>query len=224
MSITHEQARSLVQLNMDQALRTHDLAILSLHLRGCSECQAYANEIKEVTQILAPLMKKQWSARPVPLSISGLWGRSLQPKTNNLLTIRKAAVSVVFLAMFFSAWQFVISGTPVSSPVPLSIPVVPTPSVLTTQSTSTQLTLVGCAWVPYRVQEDDTLSAIAEQFGISEESLVEVNHLETPAIYPAMELAIPICDLTPTGTFHPATFTTTTDTPVLNHTPSIPGG
>jgi LysM repeat protein len=209
---------------MDQSIKTQDLAVLSLHLRGCSECQAYANEIKEVTQILAPLMRKQWRAQPAPLSIAELMARSLQTKTSNWLTIRTAVLSLVFLAMFFSAWQFIISGTPVLSPAPLSIPVVPTPSVLTAQSTSTQLTLEGCAWVSYRVQEGDSLPAIAEQFGISKESLVEVNHLKTPAIYPAMELMIPICDLTPTGTFHPATFTTTTDTPVLNHTPSIPGG
>jgi hypothetical protein len=150
-------------------------------------------------------------------------GKSLQIKSSYLLAMRTVAVSLMFIAMFFSAWQFVISGTPISSPVPLSIPVVPTPSVLTAQSTSTQLKLEGCAWMSYTVQEDDTLSGIAEQFAISEEFLVEVNHLETEVIRPAMELVIPICDLTPTGTFHPATFTTT-DTPVLNHTPSIPGG
>jgi LysM repeat protein len=138
--------------------------------------------------------------------------------------MRTAALTLAFLVMFFSTWQFVNSDTPISSPVPLSIPAVPTPSILTAQSTNTQLTLEGCTWVSYTVQENDTLSGIAEQFAISEESLVEANHLETPAIYPAMELVIPICDLTPTGTFHPATFTTTTDTPVLNHTPSIPGG
>ncbi len=223
MSITHEQARRLIQLHMDQMLKTADFAVLSAHLRGCSECQAYANEIEEITQILAPLMRKQWSARPAPLSIAGLAGKSPQAKSSNLLTIRTAAVSLVFLAMFFGAWQFVISGTPVSSPVPLSIPVVPTPSILTAQSTSTQLTLEGCAWMPYTVQEDDTLSGIAERFAISEESLMEVNQLESRVVRPAMELVIPVCNLTPTGTFHPATFTKT-DTPVLNRTPSVPGG
>ena len=222
MSITHEQARRLIQLNMEHVLNTQDFAVLSTHLRGCGECQAYAKEIKEVTEILTPLMKRQWSTRPAPLSITALMGKSMQTKTSNHLAIRMAAVSLAFLAMFFSAWQFVLSGTPTSSPAPLFVPSVPTPSILTAQSTGTQVTLEGCAWMPYRVQEHDTLAGIAERFEISEEYLLEVNHLETGAIYPTMELVVPICHLTPTGTFHPATFTT--DTPVLNHTPSIPGG
>ncbi len=58
MSITHEQARKLIQLNMDQVLNIQESAILSAHLRSCGECQAYANEIKEVERTIASYHEK----------------------------------------------------------------------------------------------------------------------------------------------------------------------
>ena len=68
MSITHEQAHRLIQSNMEQMLDSQESARLSAHLRECRECDTYAREIKEVTNLLPTMMKKQWSASPVPLS------------------------------------------------------------------------------------------------------------------------------------------------------------
>lgn len=223
MSITHEQARKLIQQKLDQALNVQESATLSAHLHHCSQCQAYANEIQEVENILFPIMKRQWSARPVPLSIAALTEKSFHAKTNTLLTMRTTAISLVVMALFFSAWQFVLSGPSESSAVPLAIPPVPTPSALTAQSTRAHVTIEGCTLMQYTVRENDTLAAIAEQFAIAEDAIVELNHLETEVLSPAMELVIPSCNFTRTGTFHPATFTTTY-TPVVNQSTSTPGG
>src|SRR5687768_5878845 len=128
MSITHEQARRLIQLNMEHRLDSQESASLSAHLRECSECDTYAREIKEVTNLLPTVMKKQWSAQPVPLSMAALVVRSQSIRANTLLTMRTAALSLVFMALFFSTWQFVLSGPPASSQLPPQAPPVPTPS------------------------------------------------------------------------------------------------
>jgi hypothetical protein len=223
MSITHEQARQLIQLNMDHMLNPQEAAILSAHLRDCDECQGYANEIQEAENILLPIMKRQWNAQPVPLSVATLTRKSVATRTSILLAIRTAAFSLVFMAIFFSAWQFWISGPSGSSRMPQSIPPVPTPAALTAQSPVVRLTVEGCALLPYLVQEQDTIAGIAGQFSVSDALLLEINQIEANAVHPGMELLIPLCDFTPTGTSHAATFTTT-HTPILYLTTSTPGG
>jgi hypothetical protein len=99
----------------------------------------------------------------------------------------------------------------------------PTPSVQTTQSTTALAAFENCELVLYPVQEDDTLARIADQFSVSEEEIMAINSLQTKAIDPSMELAIPVCNFTPTGTVHPATFTTTY-TPDLGPSTSTPDG
>jgi LysM repeat protein len=223
MSITHEEAHWLIQLNMENLLNSQESAALSAHLRDCSECEAYASEIKEVTTLLLPMMKRQWSAQPVPLSIASLTGRREKKRTSAFLTIRKAAMALIFVAFFFSAWQFVLSGPALSPQPALQVPPPPTPSRQSAQSTGTKVTLQSCEMIIYPVQKSDTLASLARQFSVSEDTIRELNHLPTNEVRPSMELVIPICNFTPTGTFHPATFTTTY-TPLLNASTSTPGG
>src|SRR5687768_2645494 len=149
MQITHEQARKLIQFSLDGLLSSADKAMLSAHLHDCSGCQTYVNDIKEVENLLLPAMKRQWSIQPVPLSIPALTGkrRKIQPST--FLTIRNAAISLVFLALFFSAWQFVSFGPSISGTVPLVAPSIPTPSAQTAQSPSAQLTSETCEMMIY---------------------------------------------------------------------------
>ena len=222
MSITHKHARKLIQLNMDQMLSVEESALLSAHLRGCSKCGVYASEIKEVTKLLPHVMKRQWHVQLVPLSISSLVEKNEKRYSSTFLTMRTAAVTLVVMALFFSAWQFVLSNPLPSTQLP-SIPAVPTPSSPTAQSTSTKLTGEGCAILLYVVQENDSLASIAEQFLTSEDTIMEFNHLETKSISPAMELGIPVCNFTPTGTFHLATFTSTY-TPISKPAISTPSG
>lgn len=223
MLITHEQARTLIQLKMDRTLNAQESAALSAHLQTCRDCATYASEVREVADLLSPLMKRQWGAQSVPLSVSALMGRHEKPKSINFLTMRTAVMSLVMMLMFFSLWQFVVSGPTPSGQFTASIPPVPTPSSLTAPSASIQLTYESCEITPYTVQANDTLASIASQFSISEDAIMKFNSLETNEVRPRMELLIPVCPSTPTSTLHPATFTTTW-TPVLNYAPSTPDG
>lgn len=223
MSITHEQAQELIQWDMDRTLTREESAKLSDHLHSCHACTAYASEIKEAVSMLPPLMKRQWDAHLVPLPIHSLVEKRENLLSGTLLTMRTALVSLVVMALFFSAWQFVLSSPSPSSRPSSVIPPVPTPSNPTLQFVSTQRTLNGCSILSYTVQEQDTLSSIARKFSVSERTIVEFNQLESKSIHAAIELMIPLCHFTPTGTFYAATFTTTL-TPVLNFRTSTPGG
>ena len=217
MFITHERAHQLIQWNMEHMLNDQETAMLSAHLRGCNECNAYAREMNEVARLLAALMKERWSARPAPLSIPPLVGSQGTIRTSTFLTMRNAAFSLVVMALCFSAWQFMLSGS-ASSP---QVPPIPTPSTQRAPSTSTKITFEHCEMIQYRVLESDSLASIAAQFSVSEGEIMEINHLENEALVPSMELLIPVCNFTPTGTFHAATFTTTY-TPRLIATTSTP--
>jgi LysM repeat protein len=223
MQLTHEQAHKLIQLNMDTVLTADESAALSSHLRGCMDCQRYTNEMNEVERLLSPVLKSQWNVRPIPLSIPALAGKSTKIHANILLTMRTAAISLVFVALFFSAWQFVISGPSISRQVSLSVAPAPTPSVQTAQFTSITSTTETCEMLLYTVQGNDTLAQIAERFSVLEDEIMAINELKTNVISTPMQLVIPSCNFTPTGTVHPATFTTTY-TPILNPTTATPGG
>ena len=222
MSITHKEAQYLIQRNMEDMLDAQELAALTAHLHGCGECKTYASEIREVTQLLVPLLKRQWKFQPAPLSITALLGRRERITTRAFLTMRTAAIGLMFVAFFFSAWQFLVTGAPVSSQIPMGIGPVPTPSLPNTKS-PTQTTSAMCEMLVYPVQHADTLASIAEQFSTSEDKIVQLNGLKTDAVSPPMELMVPACHFTPTGTFYPVTFTTTY-TPRLNATTTTPDG
>jgi hypothetical protein len=220
MPLTHEQAHKLIQLKMDRMLSADELEALSSHVRGCRGCQNYANEVNEVEVLLRAVMKSQWNVRPIPFPIPALGGRSTKTHATPLLTIRKAALSLVFVALFFSAWQFVTSGPSVSSRMHLSVPPVPTPSAGTAELTGTTEI---CEMMLYTVQGSDTLAGIADQFSVSQEEIMALNQLKTDILSTPLQLAIPLCNFTPTGTVHPATFTTTY-TPILAPRTSTPEG
>jgi hypothetical protein len=223
MQLTHEQAHKLIQRNTDKDLSSHEATALFAHLRDCTDCQTYADEIKEVELLLFPLLKKQWNRQPIPLTLTALAKKSQRTQVSLLLTTRKAAIGVAIVTLFFSIWQFVSSGPSTSNPLPLIVPAMPTPSVQTTQSTTALAAFENCELVLYPVQGDDTLARIADQFSVSKEDIMAINSLQTESIDPSMELAIPVCNFTPTGTVRPATFTTTY-TPVTRPTTSTPDG
>jgi hypothetical protein len=221
MSITHEQAHHLIQLEMEDMLNSKESALLSAHLRECRDCAIYVNEIREVTNLLAPVMKRRWSVQPAPLSVVALMGRKEKITADNLLTMRKAAIALLFVALFLSTWQFERSGGAGSGQSPLIIPSAPTPLIQNTQSTSTESTQATCDMIIYLVQGEDTLASIAEQFSTSEREIIQLNQLKTATIGPPMELSVPVCNFTPTGTYSAVTFTTTY-TPLIIATTSTP--
>jgi LysM domain/Putative zinc-finger len=224
MQITHEQARKLIQFSLDGVLQAAEKATLTAHLQDCMDCRDYAKELKEVEVIILPLMKRQWSAPPIPLSIPSLTQRkSSTIQASKLLAIRSTVIAFVFVALFFSAWQFVASGPAGARPASLVIPLVPTPSIQTAQSTNTESTAKNCQVMAYKVQNNDTLASLADRFLVSEDEIMKLNQLKTDTVSTSMELMIPICNFTPTGTIHPATFTITY-TPIIQLTTSTPVG
>jgi LysM repeat protein len=221
MQITHEEARKLMQFNLDQPLITHGKNMLLAHLETCNECRAYAEDLKEVESILSPLMKRRWNVQPAPLPMAALIkSRSSSWHTNIILATRTAMICLVFAAFVFSAWQFAHSASQASHTIPVSVLPIPTPSG---QSTSTKSSFQSCEEMVYQVQEYDTLESIASQFSVSKEKIMTINNMGTETINSKMELLIPICNSTPTSTLHPSILTTTF-TPLTGPTTTTPGG
>jgi hypothetical protein len=131
--------------------------------------------------------------------------------------MRTAAISLVFVAVVLSVWQFIVPGSPEGG---MMIPPAPTPSTRTAHFTSTT-TL--CEITLYTVQEGDTVASIAARFMIAEEELRAANNLQLGSPSVSTRLVIPICNFTPTGTVHPATFTST-NTPSSQQITYTPGG
>ena len=217
MQVTHEEARRLIQFHTDRSLPATEIDRLSSHLKNCSACYAYAEEIRQVEDILRPVMKRHWDRRPTPLSISALTSKNPKRPLSIGLTTRTALISLVFVAFLFSAWQFIIPGTPTSGQLPEGVLLIPSAS---TQSTSTVSVFESCEEMPYIVQKTDTLASIADQFGISKDQLMAFNGLNAEAIHSTMQLMIPVCNFTPTSTMEgPATHT-----PLANPSTSTPSG
>jgi hypothetical protein len=222
MHITHEQARKLIQFSLDGVLPAADRGRLSMHLQECRDCRDYANDLKEVEANLLPVMKKQWNVQPIPLSLPFLAQRkSFTANASHILTMRSVALTLVFVALFFSAWRFVSSSPSASGQVPLDVALVPTPSTQSARSTNTASISENCGMLVYRVQPNDTLGSIASHFLVPEVKLMQINGLSTASLGSLRELVIPLCNFTPTGTSHIATFTTT-NTPIVRATTSRP--
>ena len=223
MQITHEEAQKLIQYNADQALDSQQKAALFAHLNDCTECSTYACDIKDVETLLLSGMRRQWGLQPAPLSLNSLTPKGrpkIQLSISLLLATRMAIISMVCLALVFTAWQFTLSGRQTSGPRPAYILPVPTPS---TWPTSTKITLQHCKSILYNVQANDTIESIADQFSTSKAEIMAINSMKTETVDASMKLMIPICNSTPTSTVRPGT-RTTTYTPAIDSTISTPGG
>jgi LysM repeat protein len=221
MQITHAEAHKLIQFSMDETLKPQEKNILQMHLNDCTECRAFVEELKAVENQLVPALSSRWAVQPVPLSIEALPNKSKLPiQTSIILATRTAIISIIFAAFVFSAWQFTHPSSQTSNSVPMIVLPIPTPSG---QSTSTKISFQNCEETIYQVQENDTLESIALKFSVAKDKIMTVNHLSTESIHASMDLLIPICTSTPTGTIHPSTLTITF-TPLIGPTTSTPGG
>jgi LysM repeat protein len=221
MQITHEEARSLIQFSMDQMLKPQEKNTLQTHLEDCLECRAFFADIKEVEKYVVPAMAQHWNLDPAPLSLASINNKKkVQQQSSIILATRTAIISIVFAAFIFSAWQFSGSYGRSSTPMPVRLLPIPTPSG---QSTSTTVSFQKCEELSYQVQENDSLESIAIRFAISKDKLMAINNLRTESLSTKTELLIPVCNSTPMSTIHPSTLTTTF-TPLLGPTTSTPGG
>lgn len=218
--ISHEEARSLINLNADQALDADRYSILNTHLNNCAECRSYASELNEVEIVLRGLSQKldRRSASPgldqiLAQSKSPLFGFS-----NNITATSMATMVLAVIAVVIGVWQFSIFGAPSPVSTYTAIPI-PTPS---THLTSTNATLLNCEHVVYQAHEGDTLEGIAAQFSIPKDMIMKFNKMQEEKIQPSMLIRIPLCARTPTITIYPPN-TTITITPQFEPITPTPG-
>lgn len=205
MSITHEEARRLIQFRADDALMGVETHLLDTHLSSCLDCQRYARTIDEIQSTLQPLMHRKWNQYPLPLSAGQTASKKPHTFTQRILfATRIAAMGVICIAFLFNIWQFTRPGRQRPSPPQAEIPMIPTPSM---QSTTTKATNQTCEPISYQVRNNDKLEDIADQFAIPAEEIIRVNHLRTRSLDISMLLSIPICSSTPSRT--PNSVTTT---------------
>ena len=217
MQLTHEEAIQLIQYKTDKTMPGAQEMLLHAHLKDCAQCHAYASEFKEMENILQRVMQKHWSKRPAPFSIRNLKAeKRLQKNKSVLLVTRRAFVGIAVMAFFFFGWQATLTNTSGQNIYPGLLPI-PTPS---TQYTATTSFSLHCQEILYKVQQNDTLQSIADQHITSKEVIAKLNNLNIEDVQLGMELLIPACELTPTSTLNPPTFTIT---PILELTTYTPG-
>lgn len=219
MSITHEEARNLIQFRADGKLKLADETRLDTHLEECADCRDYFNKLENTVSILQETLQKQWKVNPLPLQMDVVYGRiSSKKRENILLTMRISLIGVAFVLLSFMAWQSTTSGSRTSQQYSSEIiPLIPTPS---TQHTATNTFLNDCQNIKYSVQQGDTVEDIARQFSVPAEAILLANNLTDTSLASVQELVIPICDTTPTSTTYPPTFTIT---PIFEPVTTTPG-
>lgn len=216
MSLTHEDARRLIQYNLDNALEADGRAALANHLDLCESCRDYTREIREVESIVQTAMKKRWILHPLPLSRDAVPRRQIASRS--ALATRFAMVGMFFALAIFSLWQIGTLKPQENKSVPVAVLSNPTPSL---QPTTTQKTPLNCENPVYTVQSGDTLQGIARRFSVNEAAIQEINKLDKEPLRANMDLVIPICSFTPPITAHAPTFSTTL-TPLLQPTTYTP--
>jgi len=217
MSITHEEARRLIQFNADEALNGFEKDLMENHLETCDECRGYAKSILKMELILQPMLQRRWDRSPLPLpqnkEITSSQSKLIQ---NMILATRIAAMGVICVAFLFNFWQFTHSERePASQPSAIGLPA-PTPSL---QFTSTKASVQSCAPFHYQVQKGDTLASIARQFSVTPEEIMKENNLDVNSLNKSTQLVIYSCSLTPTHAMNTATtaftsWSNTTSTPM----------
>lgn len=218
MTITHHEARQLIQFKADRPLSTHDRSLLDAHLELCQECNIYSSQIKSMEVDLRTALKRQWDAKPLPFHVTDLYKRKGGPSSNTSVPTRKLLVGITTLLFAFTIWQFALTGTTAGSL--LVVDASPNPLPAQSTGTTTQNGQLTCDQLAYRVQAGDTLANLAERFSTSAEAISNLNSLETQQIKPASEILIPLCTLTPTSTQH---LPSPTLTPSLQTATTTPG-
>ena len=219
MQITHQEARQLIQRRADQPLHASKKEMLNMHLKGCTVCAEYANEIQETEATLRITLRKQWDVRLLPLEVMDI---KVKITPNSLaadyLATRSALLGMAVLVFFIVFWQFTSTHNGLRNAATIGVPVIPTPSL---PLTSTQNNFDNCPMVQYEVQRNDTAESLALQFLVSEQAIRDFNNLPAGVDTLPGLLIIPACELTPTGTTNPPT--STTNTPSLEFITYTPG-
>lgn len=222
-SISHIQARALLDLAADLSLPPNERDSLDGHLSACDECRRYAGELAEVEGVLRQSLASNLMAPKVQLSVGEILRQTrpygaLQPALR--FASRFAAAPILILVVLAVTLTLglprLTGGTDSARTLTATALLVPTPSA---RITSTLLTRPECETIPYQVQGGDSLEGIAQKFSISKEILMAYNNLTAEAL-PA-QLNIPLCYATPlVGSQTPTS--TVTITPQAEYTLRTP--
>jgi hypothetical protein len=210
MQITHDEARWLIESDIDRALNSEKQKALTAHLQECEACRLHAVEMKDVENTLRDVMHKHWSYRPLPLSMDSI--KIHAKNINSLYAWRLSLVSVAMFTFLFLIWGIKITAFNSPDPLPLGSLAVPTPSFQLTTASAISAIFTRCDSIIYEVQEFDTLNNIADQFFVSREEIMALNNMRSDRVYKSMKLEIPQCNITPTGV---------ADTPTTTLTPNF---
>jgi len=219
MQITHQEAHRLIQFDTDHALKPHEKNDLLAHLDTCEECKIYAESIKGIGSLLRPFLQRNWNQQPTPLPLAAVMGKRNQSGTaGTFLATRIAIISIICISFVFSVWQFTVSTPSASDVSLLTVPPMPTPSTRLVSMTSTSSNCVGTS---YLVEVNDSLESISAKFAVSQQDILTVNGLTNEALKAGVQIIVPSCTSTPTGTVNAQT---TTYTPSSKPITSTPGG
>jgi hypothetical protein len=221
MQISHEEAHRLIQFHVDGELKTPQSNLLTSHLQECAKCQQYAATIEKMESVLRPLLHRNWDQEPLPLSIGMLMERDKYRASERIVVAtRIAALAVVFLAFFASAWNFTRTSRQTPTPLLQNVPVIPTPFT-STMTVGTEIGFENCTMLSYLIQKNDTLASIASQFAVPAQQIRQINAMQNDSVNTGQVLSIPICSSTPAN---PTASHTTTFTPVLYTIATTPDG
>ena len=215
--ITHQRAQALLQIAVDQLLKPAEKSALAAHLTECKECSAYANNLSTLETSLRRIFHANWDTQHSNLNLQKIINPSPTKLLWNILfgqmgAMGKATIVAALLLGYFVIANLFGTRLPILSdetattlPTPNEFAPVysasPTPSA---QFSLTGSTSQACETSIYLVQENDTLASIALQHGITQETILEHNNLISSTVFSGMELAIPLCNNTPS---HTATLT-----------------
>jgi LysM repeat protein len=215
--ITHQKARTLLEIAAGQTLLASDQAALDAHLAACPECRAYAGRLAGLEDGLRRILHGKWDGFHPALDLQAI--RNPSPAKlvwYNLFSRTNALAKVAIVATLLLGYFVIVSLVGIHVPIentetPTALP---TPNSLTLTSdisptlsaafADTHPASVACKTVVYTVRENDTLASIAVRFGITKETIIEYNkdagNLAVNSVYRGMQLSIPLCDTTPSRT------------------------
>src|SRR5215475_10079027 len=103
MQITHEEARHLIQFDVDHTLPITKKELLNSHLKDCLECNRYKQEIEVVGDTLQMTMQKYWNVHHRHLDVQTIKAK-LNPswQISNFLTTRSGLIGLVALLVMFA--------------------------------------------------------------------------------------------------------------------------
>jgi len=211
--ITHQEARALLHAATDQKIDPGDKTVLNSHLSGCRSCSDYANSLENLEVNLRKVMHAKWDVQKPNLNVrvvihpnpARIFWNNFMGQTH---AMEKLSIVVVLVLGYILIANIVGIQSPVTReetptplPTPNELPVFisnsPTPSAVIPL---TETVSENCETAIYVVLANDTLESIALRHGTTEETIQEINNLTSNTVYTGMELAIPVCNATPSHT------------------------